>query len=152
MASFGTHSEAKLATCHFILVGAARIVIQVYDHRIVHGWRGEDVQDALLAEGATTKPWPKSLHNHMAKEEGDPLIFDEDGVPLSLALDFGPWVEGRIPWDDREAFLLIAGAYRGVLADMGVRCRLGADWDSDGITHDQRFHDLGHVEFRGMLR
>lgn len=131
MPAFSQESLENLRTCHRGLWETAHRVIEVYDHKIIEGFRGKEKQNSLYPRYTKVK-WPDSKHNNM-----------KDDQPLSLALDFVPW---PIDWHDHGSFYLIAGAYRAIGHILGYNIRLGADWDSDADTDDQRFHDLGHVE------
>jgi len=138
--SFGSTSMAKLNTCHpdIQLVAIKALELSPYDFTIIHGWRGQEVQDALFDSGASTKQYPNSKHN--TQDE-----FDED-EPGSEAIDFGPWINGKVPWDDTHIFAAIAGCFLAAAADLNVKLRWGGDWDSDGSTKDQTLMDWGHVE------
>ena len=135
---FGKRSSDKLSTCHPLLVSVANRALEVspYDFSIIHGWRGEDVQNALYDSGASTKRWPDSMHNHTT----------EDDRPLSLALDFAPWVEGKIPWNETHIFAVIAGCMFAAAKEIGAQLRWGGDWDADGNTREHKLQDWGHVE------
>lgn len=138
--SYGSRSVAKLNTCDAILRAVAERALELspYDITIIHGWRGEEVQNALQESGASTKRWPDSKHNHTKDGDGT--------TPHSLALDFGPWVKGDIPWNDTHIFACIAGCFFAAAAEMQVKLRWGGDWDSDGSTRDQKLMDWGHLE------
>jgi len=142
MFTYGQRSRAKLDTCHPELVAIAERALELspHDFTIIHGWRGEDVQNALFDSGASKKRYPHSKHNHT----------DADGMPESLAIDFAPWIDGDIPWKDTHMFALIAGVFMAAANDVGVRLRYGADWDSDGSTLDHTFLDWGHMELRDV--
>jgi len=43
---------------------------------------------------------------------------------------------------------LFAGFIKGVAASMGIKLRIGADWDGDFDTNDQNFHDIVHFEIK----
>jgi len=134
---FGQKSLLKLDSCDFDLQDVAKRALELspYDFTIIHGWRGEDIQNALYASHASTKQWPDSKHNHMI-----------EAVPNSQALDFAPWIDGDIPWDDESIFAIIAGVFFAAAAELNIKLRYGGDWDSDGSTHDQTLMDWGHVE------
>ena len=138
MHEFGAKSRQKLNTCHpdLVLVAELALLRSPYDFTIVHGWRGEDVQNALQESGASHKRYPNSKHNHC----------DKDGLPLSLALDFAPWVNGSIPWGDTHIFAVIAGVLFACADELDTKVRWGGDWDSDGSTEDQTLMDWGHLE------
>lgn len=139
---YGAKSSSKLDTCHPQLATVARRALKIspYDITIIHGWRGEEIQNALQESGASTKRWPDSRHNKS----------DDSRLPrpelTSDALDFAPWIDGDIPWDDTHIFAVIAGCFFAAAAELGVTLRWGGDWDSDGSTRDQKLMDWGHVE------
>lgn len=141
--SFGARSTTKLATCDERLQRIARRALELspIDFTIIHGFRGESEQNELVAQGLSKLRWPDSKHNHERKTVGNPL-----GEPCSLALDFGPWIDGTIPWKDTHSFAMVAGVFFAAAAEEGVRLRYGADWDLDGLTTDQSFMDWGHLE------
>ena len=137
---YGKRSLDKLATVHPDL----RDLFNVYQRKqffeitIVHGWRGEEVQTEAFLTGASTKEWPDSKHNFMDPRTGD---------PLSLAVDFAPWIPGfGIPWKDEHAFSIIGGILIALAKDLGHKVRYGGDWDMDGQTTDQKLMDWGHIE------
>jgi len=143
MFSFGAGSNKKLLTVRFDLRDVVRQVmaLQVYDFTIVHGYRGEEVQNQAFLSGASTKQWPDSQHN----------TTDSDGDPSSNAVDFAPWCmlpggHMGIPWDDTHAFAVLGGMFIAVGATYGTLIRYGGDWDMDGKTTDQRLMDWGHIE------
>ena len=137
MWSYGRKSKLKLDTVYPLLrqVAVRALQISPYDITIIHGWRGEDIQNALYDSGASQKPWPYSKHNNT-----------KDSKPLSLAIDFGPWVNGRVPWGETHIFAIIAGCFFAAAYELEVELRYGGDWDGDGSTKDQTLMDWGHVE------
>jgi len=136
--SYGTKSTDRLETCHDELYEIAVLGLKrsPYDVTIIHGWRGQTIQDALYDSGASTKKYPNSKHNYT----------DTDGIPLSLAFDFAPWVDHKIPWGDSHIFAIIAGCFFAAASELDYKIRYGGDWDSDGSTKDQTLMDWGHVE------
>lgn len=132
MFAFGSSSRAKLATCHPELAAVAERVMsyQVFDFAIVWGHRGEEAQNQAFLDGASTKKWPDSLHNRTP----------------SPALDFAPWIDGRIPWDDSHAFAVIGGMFIAAGAELGTGIVYGGDWDMDGSTLDTKLKDWGHIQ------
>ena len=137
--AYGNKSAQKLSTCHPVLQDVAMRAIKLtpVDFTIVHGWRGEEIQNALVDSGASKTPWPDSKHNHMEGNEA-----------CSLAIDFAPWVGSTIPWKDTHLFALIAGVWFAAADEVGATLRWGGDWDMDGLTTDQTFMDWGHLELR----
>jgi len=128
----GTGSREKLGTCHPDLANIAIHVMewQVYDFTIVWGHRNKAAQEQAFLSGNSGKRWPDSRHN---------------STP-STALDFAPWVDGGIPWNDTHAFAVIGGMFIAAGADLGTPIIYGGDWDMDGLTTDQRLMDWGHVQ------
>lgn len=134
----------KLSTCHPLLSQIAIRALEIcpYDITIVHGWRSEDVQNALFDRGASQKRFPDSKHNKLGS----------NGQPQSEAIDFAPYVNGAIPWDDTHIFAVVAGSLFAAGIDLDIRVRgsalrWGGDWDGDGLSKgDQRFFDYGHME------
>lgn len=65
------------------------------------------------------------------------------------AIDFAPYVNGGIDWNNRENFWTIAKLFKSEAEKMGVRIRLGADWNGSGDYKDEvqrGSFDGGHVE------
>lgn len=142
MYRYGTRSKEKLATCHPLLEQLAYKVLLVspYDITIVHGFRGQLVQDALYDSNLSKKRFPFSRHN---KSEDKKL---QDRLHVSDALDFAPYVKKDIAWLDTHIFAVVAGCFLSQAKVMGVKLRWGGDWDSDGSTQDQSLMDWGHIE------
>ncbi len=65
------------------------------------------------------------------------------------AIDFAPYVNGKLDWDDREKFWTIAKLFKQEAEKMGIKVRLGADWNGNGSYKDEvqrGSFDGGHVE------
>ena len=142
MFQFGSGSQSKLATVHPDLKAVFDLAITrtTYDFTIVHGWRGEEVQNALEASGASTKRYPDSRHN----KTDDPTI--ENPGFVSDAVDFAPYIDGKIPWGETHIFAHVAGVIMAAAVELGVGIRWGGDWDGDGNTKEHKLQDWGHVE------
>ena len=74
-----------------------------------------------------------------------------DGLPLSDAVDFAPWITLRngkkgIPWSDNNLFCLVAGIVLAAASIESVSITWGGDFDRDGSTEDQSLADLGHCQ------
>ncbi len=134
---FGKRSSDKLATCHPELVAVAKRALDMspYDFSIIHGFRNEAEQNALYPI-ASTKRWPDSMHNHTT----------ENDRPCSLAIDFAPYIDGDIPWNETHIFAVIAGCLFAAAAELKIKIRWGGDWDGDGNTREHKLQDWGHVE------
>jgi peptidoglycan L-alanyl-D-glutamate endopeptidase CwlK len=149
MFKFGTASKKKLSQVHPDLVAVAEraLMLSPYDFTIVHGWRGEEVQNALFDSRASHKRWPDSKHNKMSSGYFDQVTRQSTpSKPCSEAIDFAPWVNKSIAWDDTHIFAVIAGLFHAAASEQGVVIRYGGDWDTDGSTKDQTLMDWGHVE------
>lgn len=135
--AFGSASENRLKTCDPRLQRIANQAIRVtpVDFTIVWGFRGEESQNELFRTGMSQRAWPDSTHNRTL-----------EGLPWSLALDFAPWVNGRIYWNDTHMFAKIAGVFFAVAGGLEIPLRWGGDWNMDGRTTDQTLMDWGHIE------
>ena len=129
-------------TCHplWYVIMEEALALSPYDITLIHGLRGEYLQNALYDSGASRKRFPDSTHN----SSKDP---DVEHANFSDAVDFGPWVDGGVPWKDTHIFACIAGIIMSVAKRRGVKTRWGGDWDSDGKSRgDQKLMDWGHIE------
>jgi len=157
MPVFGERSRKKRGTCHPLLQHTADLAIRYWDITLIHGFRGKELQNELVAQGFSKTPWPTSFHNHLStsKDVADGFAMAV-GEPLSLAFDFAPWFPTlpHVRWKNGDEFYHMAGLIIGVskryLEDFGFRLRSGTDWDSDQDLHDQTFMDLGHLELRRL--
>lgn len=136
--TFGARSLTRLQTCHedLQLVAHRALAMSTIDFAIIWGLRGREAQNEAFATGASKKQWPESMHN------GKP----EEDYRVSHAFDFAPWIGGTIPWDDAGAFYAVAAVILAAGKCERVPLRYGGDWDRDGLTRDQSFFDLGHIE------
>lgn len=131
MAKLGAGSLAKLGECHPDLQRLVHAVVKrlpaPYDLTVLCGWRNKVEQDAAYARGASKLKYPESKHNK---------------VP-SLAVDLGLY-----PYEpkDVKAAAFLAGFVFAVAADLGISVRWGNDWNRNGKTIDETFHDLPHFE------
>ena len=104
----------------------------LFDFGITSGYRDSDEQNRYFDEGRSAKQFPDSMHNKKP----------------SMAIDILLYVDGKPIWDRTNGFYMAIGVFRGVAATMGIDIRVGADWDGDFSTTDQKFHDLFHIELR----
>ncbi|WKT59121.1 hypothetical protein Q2E61_09290 [Microbulbifer thermotolerans] len=125
--SFGEVSQSKLATCHEDLQRLLNEAIKVVDFSVICGHRGEAEQTAAVRAGASKVQYPNSKHNSLP----------------SLAVDIAPY---PIDWNNAERFAHLQGVVRGIAHVMGIKIRLGGDWDMDGDITDQKFTDWPHIE------
>ena len=65
------------------------------------------------------------------------------------AIDFAPYINGKIDWNDLEAFWAVKKAFEQAGKELGIKLRFGADWNASGDYHDEikrGTYDGGHVE------
>lgn len=127
MPSFGATSKANLATCHPDLQRVLNEAIKYVDFSVTCGFRNQADQDKAFAEGKSKLKWPNGEHNKQP----------------SRAADVAP---SPCDWNDAEAFTLLSGIIYGVACMMGIRMRLGSDWDMDLNIKEHSFKDRPHVE------
>jgi len=127
--SFSIRSKSKLATCHPDLQRLMNEVIKHYDCTILEGHRDQATQDEYYRTGKSKLKWPNGKHN----------------TKPSQAVDVVPY---PIDWDDWKRFYAFSHFVLGVATQMGIRLRLGADWDGDHSFKDQTFHDMPHIELK----
>ena len=125
MCKFGRRSRERLKGVDARLVNVLNELIKMMDVTIIEGLRSAERQKELLAKGATKVKYSK----HM---EGK-------------AVDLAPY---PIDWENRDGFYYMGGMIRGIAKQMGIKVRVGGDWDSDGDTKDNSFDDLVHVEIK----
>lgn len=129
MPGFSQDSLTKLSTCDKRLYNIASIAILIMDFTVITGHRTQSEQDKAFIEGRSKLKWPDGKHNNLP----------------STAIDICPYRNG-LQWNDKEAFILLAGIMLAVAFSQGIKLRWGGDWNSDFNTHDNSFDDLGHFE------
>lgn len=100
------------------------------DFSILEGHRGEAEQNKAYALGNSQKRWPQSMHNRTP----------------SLAMDVAPY---PIDWSGGRAnleFAFLMGIAFTCAADLGIRIRLGIDFNQNMNLKDDKFLDLPHIE------
>lgn len=125
--TFSKRSLRRLRTCHPDLQRLFIEVVKHFDCTVLEGHRNKRNQNEAHRTGRSKLKWPKGKHNKMP----------------SLAVDVAPY---PVNWKDLDRFYLFAGFVKGVASQMGIKLRLGADWDGDTEVMDQTFHDLPHFE------
>ena len=129
---FGKSSTEKLLTCRNELQVVAHEAIKLVDFSIIHGYRTQEQQDLIYAQGLSKAKYPNSKHN----------------TNPSDAFDFMPY---PVDWKDTKQFSYIAGIIVGIGLAKGIILRWGGDWNQNGKINDERFLDFGHIEFVRML-
>ena len=104
-------------------------VIEHIDITILCGHRSVEEQAELHSKGMTKldgSPGKMSKHNHSP----------------SLAVDYSPW---PVDWRDRERWIAAAYYVKATADQLGIKVRLGADWNGD-MRFSESFFDAPHVE------
>lgn len=125
---YSAKSLEKLNTCHPDLQKLFKEAIKYVDITIIEGVRTKERQEELVETGKS-----KTLDSkHLKQSDG-----------FSYAVDAMPT---PIEWENWQKNYLFAGFIKGLACSMGIKIRMGADWDGDFDTKDQKFHDLPHFE------
>jgi len=130
MPQLSASSKLRLAECHPDLQGLVETAITQFDFAVVCGHRGKMEQDAAFDSGKSKVRFPNGKHN---------------SVP-SMAVDLCPYRDGKLQWDDKEAFCYLAGLIKGMALAVGIKIRWGGDFNRDGNLHNDRFVDSPHFE------
>jgi peptidoglycan L-alanyl-D-glutamate endopeptidase CwlK len=131
--TLGVYSNRALDTVHPKLQRLIREVdkrlmkTRMLDLTVLCGHRGREEQDKAYAAGASSKPWPESLHNRLP----------------SAAVDIAPY---PLDWNDHLRFARLAGYVQAVADELGIEIRWGGDWDRDGNVKEHSFIDQPHFE------
>lgn len=132
---FSAVSEFNVSTCspglQRVLRRAIRCVPKHLDFAVTCGHRNQLDQDEAYKKGASKKRWPNSKHNSLPSKAAD----------IRPAAPFNPK-----DWADQVRFARILGFLEAASIEEGVPIRLGADFNQNGITIDESFVDLPHVE------
>lgn len=132
MYKFSKRSLDNLVGVHPDLVRIVHDVmaLQIMDFTVVDGLRSIEEQKKLFEKGYSNTM--NSLH--LKQRTG-----------FGHAVDLYPY---PVDFNDKSRFYILNGIVRAVAKDQGIDIRTGCDWDSDGQTKDQTFHDLPHYELR----
>lgn len=130
MPALSRASIDKLNTCHPDLQKLIAEVAKDFDLTVVYGHRTKMDQDKAFLEGRSKVQYPNSRHNSLP----------------SMAVDVAPY---PIDWNDVRRFYYLVGYIRGIANKLGIKVRVGADWNGNGEIKDQNFFDLPHIELVG---
>jgi peptidoglycan L-alanyl-D-glutamate endopeptidase CwlK len=129
--SFGTESKKQYGTLHPKLQKLMDEMIKFFDFSIIEGHRGESAQNRAFAVGNSKVRWPHGKHNKKP----------------SRAVDIAPY---PIDWSNKIGALMRFGLLMGVAivcaAKLGIKIRLGMDWNRNGDPRDETFIDYPHIE------
>lgn len=131
MPKFGKNSQQQLDTCHEDLQKVLNVAINEVDFTVLEGYRSKELQDKAFFEGKSKLKYPNGMHNKKP----------------SLAVDIAPY---PIDWKDLKRFGNVAFFIRGIAYSMGIKLRLGGDWNGDFINNES-FFDLPHLELESKL-
>lgn len=130
MPKFSKISQDRLNTCHPDIQKVFNEVIKHIDCSILQGVRTVEEQEELVRSGKS-----KTMNSkHLKQDDGYSHAVDVMCYPIQ--------------WDNWNRNYIFAGYVKGVADSMGIKLRLGADWDGDFDTKDQNFHDLPHFEIK----
>lgn len=136
MPTFGKRSLVERDTLHEDLKLILDEAIKYVDFMIVQGYRDEETQNKYFVEKKSNLRYPNSLHNK---------------IP-SMAVDIVPFVNDvGLDWDNTDRFYKVVFFIKGIAYAKGIEVRLGADWDGDFYSKDQKFHDIPHIELYKKL-
>lgn len=125
---FSKRSASRLATCHPDLQKVLNEVIKHVDCTIIEGIRTVETQEEYVRTGKS-----KTMNSkHLPQDDGYSHAVDVIAYPIQ--------------WENEARNYMFAGFVKGVAASMGIKLRLGADWNGNFDTTDQKFHDLVHIE------
>ena len=137
MAILGNTSKSNLKGVHPNLVKVIETAIKdtPIDFTITSGVRTTEQQKALYAQGRT-KPGSivtkadgvKSKSNHQVKSDG-----------YGHAIDFVPYVNGRVDWNNEGNFKTIANHILKTAKSLGISVEWGGLW---------AFRDLPHIQLK----
>lgn len=160
MNTWGKRSRRERATSDVRLNEIGDVVLQIKDHSVIKGHRGEAEQRRAFLEGNSRLDWPHGKHNDLPSTAQDvqaypvppAFEFDKDPDEMSAAELRRELVALRRQVAEqpvREEQLYLLGLYKGVGHVLGHNIRTGADWDRDGEILDNGFDDFFHVEVDG---
>lgn len=120
-------SKERLMSCDVKLRLLVQEVAKKYPVVVLEGHRDKVKQDAAFISGVSKTAWPQSKHNYLP----------------SKAVDIAP---APLDWQDTRRFYHLIGFTRAVALYLGIKIRVGADWNGNFEFKDQNFHDLPHIE------
>ncbi len=126
MPQFSQRSLGRLQELHPDLQRLLKEAIKHVDFIILEGFRGREAQETAFEQGKSEKHWPDGKHNKIPSEAADLAPFPVD-------------------WTDTRRFIRVLSIIQGIALAMGIRVRLGLDWNGDFLFNEQ-LHDYPHIE------
>jgi len=127
MPIFSQRSIKQLQTLHPDLQRLLNEAIEYVDFVVVEGHRGQEKQDKAFKEGKSQLKWPNSSHNTWP----------------SKAVDIANY---PVDYNKKHEFYFIQGLLLGLAAKLGIKIRLGIDFNHDGNLRNDSFVDSPHIE------
>lgn len=126
MPQFGKGSLAALDGVHpnLVKVLKAAIINSPIDFTIIEGVRTEARQKSLYAQGRTNPGAIVTYANGVTKKSNHQPKSDGYGH----AIDFAPYVNGKLDWNDHSKFKIIADHIVSTGANMGIKVVAGYYW------------------------
>lgn len=131
MYRFGKRSKTQLGTCDRDLQEILNEAIKLVDFTVLEGHRNKELQNKYFDLGKSKLKYPQGKHNTYP----------------SLAADVAPY---PINWKNSKRFIALVYVIKGIAFQMGIKIRLGADWNGDNIFNES-FQDLPHIELHSKL-
>ena len=130
MPKLGKRSLSRLKGVDPRLQTLCHAVVKDLDITIIEGLRSLETQKKYVKEGKS-----KTLKSKQLK---------------GRAIDVSPY---PVDWDNDARFYFMCGMFKAYALAMGIKVRLGLDWDGDGkfgtrgkYTGKETFKDLVHIE------
>lgn len=157
MNTWGKQSLKERSTSDLRLNKIGDVVLQIKDHSVDKGHRGQQEQHHAFVNGHSKLDWPDGNHNAYPSKAQDvrtypspPVIEFEKNPDKMSERELRNEIKRlrRTAKDQplREEQLYLLGLYKGVAAVMDIPLRTGGDWSRDGNLFDNGFDDLFHVE------
>jgi peptidoglycan L-alanyl-D-glutamate endopeptidase CwlK len=127
MPFFSKASQEKLKTCHPDLIRLFERIILYFDCTVICGYRNKEDQEKAFLSGHSKVKFPYSEHNKTP----------------SMAVDVIPF---PVDWNDTKQMYYFAGYVKATANEMGIKLRVGADWNGNMQIKDENFADLPHFE------
>lgn len=122
-------SIMKLSSIHPKLQRILLASIKIIPFIIVEGYREKERQETLFSQGLT-----KTMNSKH-------LFYPSQAVDLAP----DPYPNVDKPRDVQQIYFLI-GVIIGVSSMLGIRIRIGADWNDNKDIRDDKWQDAWHIE------
>ena len=127
---WGKRSIQRMKYVHPNLIAVATLALRVFM-----------VDDCTVIEGARTEAQQRiNVEKKVSKTMNSTHLIQKDG--FSHAIDLGPLIDSKIPWDDnnfkhpQNPWVQQANAMKKAAALLGVDIVCGVDWGWDGPHYE----------------